>query len=197
MSSGGLEGRKRSNLRSLLSSSWTSATLLVLLFMSVMAQAWGLSLFGSRIDHAAFGSWSEAVGSIASSAAVIIAVGSLASDQRRRAEERRVARVNEITRVFCWLEPRLAETGGRLWILHFENHTNMVVTPWKVSIARDGLPPLVFANVEYGPIRPRTTEMLLDGLSDVGSAGQPRIEFEFTDADRQNWRSDDKGLHPA
>jgi len=195
MPSGGLDGRKRSNPRSVLSSPWTSATLLVLLFLSVMAQAWGLSLFGVRIDPDTFGSWSEAT--VASSSAVIIAVGSLAADQRRRAEERRVTRVNEITRVYCWLEPRRGTTGGDLWVLHFENHTNTVVAPWHVRIARVGLPPLVLANDVYGPIRPRTTEMLLDGLGDAGPTGQPRLEFEFTDADRQKWRSDHEGLRSA
>ena len=101
----------RRRLLSSWSSPWATTTLAVFCLLLLSLQFWHLSIFGSRINYQDSGSWAEMIGGIASALAVIVAVGSVANEQRRAAEERQAARVQELTSVYCWLEWGVMDNG--------------------------------------------------------------------------------------
>ncbi|MEV8634889.1 hypothetical protein AB0395_24860 [Streptosporangium sp. NPDC051023] len=178
--------------RRVLSSAWLSVTLLVLLLLSLSLQFWGLTLVGTRVDHDSAGSWGELVSGVASAVAVIVAVGTFASGQRRLEQEREAVRVAELTRVYCWLEPRLDHGSRRVWVLHFENHTSMPIFSWRVVIESE--PAVVLSGEKQGPVRPGATDLRVQALEGRGEETQPSLAFEFHDANGGKWRRSAHGI---
>lgn len=185
----GAESSWRRRLLASWSSPWTATTLAILCLLLLSLQFWHLSVFGSHINYQASGNWAEMTGGIASALAVIVAVGTVANEQRRAAEERRAARVQELTSVYCWLEWGVMDDGTHTWVLKFQNETRVPVLRWVVHMTPTrGPSELVFSSSTYGPIRPSSSEILVDELSGMAPELQPPLDFDFMDPSGAYWR---------
>jgi hypothetical protein len=113
------------------------AFLSLALIYSITLQLWGI-MPGEKIDYARFGTWSEAVAGIATSAAVIVALAGLywerTTSQITDAVRERIAQ----TAVFHWLTFKdIKDAGnrleGRIWDLRVQNSTNAPIYHWNVT----------------------------------------------------------------
>jgi hypothetical protein len=195
---GDSKGFWRSRLNAGYNSPWTTTVLLIVCLMLLSLQFWHLSLFGSRLDSQVAGTWGDMTSSVASAFAVIIAVGTVAVEQRRSARERTEARVRELTQVYCWIEWGLASDHTHTWVLKFQNETKVPIFKWLVHISPvPGAGKVVLSSSAYGPIRPSSTEMLVDELSGTAPELQPSLDFDFKDPSGSCWRrSADATLTP-
>jgi hypothetical protein len=126
-------------------------------------------------------------GSLASATAVIVAVTSLTAERRRYQDETRNQRIEQQTRVYAWLEPRLREsTSTRVWILRFENQTRVPIYDWTVRM--HGSSDAVLSSDELGPIRPGASDLELSSLAMRASGQEPRVTLEFTDVEGTRWQ---------
>ena len=179
-------------LRRVLQSSVTSTTLLVLLLGCVTLDMLGMRPFGPVIDYQKAGTWGDLVGGVAAAAAVIIAVRSFATETGRLDAERRRERLNELTAVYAWLEPRLDDqTDKRLWLLRFENQVRVPIYRWSVEF--EGIRKGTLRSQELGPIRPGASELLVDDLVDLQPVDQPALTFQFVDREGTTWRRGENG----
>jgi hypothetical protein len=178
-------------LRRVFSSVWISSTLAVALVLVLSLQAWGLQLFGQQFDYQKAASWGQVIAALAASIAIIVTVGSLQADRRRRDADRRRARHNELTQVFAWLEPRVGNDGMRTMLLSFENRTRIPIYEW--SIILDEGQQANIDSVSKGPIRPGASSLRLDFLSSADPAAEPRLTFQFVDVDGDRWRRQPTG----
>jgi hypothetical protein len=180
----------RSRLLAGWSSPWATTALLTICLLLLSLQFWHLSLFGSSVDYEHAGTWGDMISGVASAFAVIVAVGSVAAEQRRSAEERLKARVQELTSVYCWLEWGVSD-GTHTWIIRFQNETRVPILRWQVRmspVSGSQSAALIFASSALGPIRPGSSEILIDELSGTAPEFQPSLDFAFMDPSSAYWR---------
>jgi hypothetical protein len=168
-------------------SSWLTASLLVALVLLLALQLWGLRMFGTTIDYARAGTWGDMTGSLASSAAVIVAVAGLTSTRRRYEQDARASRVEQQTRVYSWLEPRLRQNNDkRVWILRFENQTQVPIYEWKILLSDNS--DATLSSSDLGPIRPGSSDLEISSLRAVRPGKEPKLTLEFVDVEGTRWR---------
>src|ERR1022692_3352015 len=174
------------------SSPWVATSAVVAALLLLSMQLWHISLFGPAIDYKLSGNWAEMIGGVASALAVIVAVSSIAAEQRRATEEKTAARIQELTRIYCWLEWGVGSDRKHAWVLKFQNENRVPVFKWQVQI--DGVVSVYFESSHYGPIRPDSSEILVNELAGVAPDQQPSIVFDFIDPSGACWRRPAEGM---
>ena len=89
-----------------------------------------------------------------------------------------------------------AGLNGASWItariprvLKFQNETRVPILKWVVRLSPiHGSSELVFSSLSYGPIRPSSSEILVDELSGTAPELQPSLDFDFMDPSGAHWR---------
>jgi hypothetical protein len=130
------------------------------------------------------------VGTFGSAVAVIVAVGSLVSEQHRFEGERRRLDIDQRTRIYAWLEPRSTDSGYRVWLLRFENQTSVPIYEWTVEL---GSPDLQLRSDTLGPIRPGASELQVTSLAGTPVGSEPKLTLEFVDSAQVRWRREPSG----
>jgi hypothetical protein len=176
--------RSGKRTRRLTPSWWMVASLGGIAAVSLSLDAWGLRPWGGTIDYLRFGTWNEFLAGGATLAAVLVALGGMATERRRVNEELERLRDRELTQVFAWLSPRRQPSGSTYWYLSFENNTGMPVYEWVVHFS-DGQQH-VCGRIN-GPVRPHSSMLLLPDFSGVASSAMPRLDLAFTDSLERSW----------
>jgi hypothetical protein len=159
-------------------------------------ELFGLRLFGAGIDPVAFGDLASWAQSIATVAAVIVALRQISHERLARLADLERSRIRERTQVYCWLTFKESEPVG--WYLYFNNLTPAPINTWVLRVfeEEDGNEPLgTFDGRAIHPILPGFSERRT--LFDATSLTRPRCRLDFVDAVGRCWRrSSDGDLDP-
>ncbi|MGH9969761.1 MAG: hypothetical protein ACREBG_18480 [Pyrinomonadaceae bacterium] len=165
---------------------WVVVILLTVALLYVLTlNLWGLRPWGKTIDYARFGTWSNAISGIGTTAAVIVA---LAAQYWQRTSQRATEAaqlLQEEVAVFQWLTSKEIRDAndklvGRVWDVKIQNSTVAPIYKWKVVLGagmddvcnylkRPLLPGENFFNVpsldNTEPIKAPETTLIFEGHS--------------------------------
>ncbi len=162
----------------------------VLFLLSLSLHLWDLKPWGSKIDYRKAGPWADLITGLGTLFTAFVAFGGIYLENRRaRAAEEALERKFN-TQIYSWLEPRLIE-GKREWLLCFENNVGVPIYEWMITLV--GLDKELSSS-QLGPIRPKSSEMILDELRGMEHAAIPKVRFSFTDPTGTVWTRTEGGL---
>jgi hypothetical protein len=176
---------------------WATIVILVLALLYVITlDLWGLSLWGNAVDYIRFGTWSGAIASIGTTAAVIVAFTAWywqrASQQS--AEAKRLVEME--TAVFQWLTSKEVRDDDdnlvrRLWDLRIQNSTIAPIYHWKISFFSESGH---LCNYLKRPLLPGENVFNLPVLDNVEPSQAPEPTLSFEGSSGRIWIRTSRGL---
>lgn len=170
---------------------------LVVLVLGLLAlDAWGLQLFhGSGIDYTRFGTWSDFVAGVFTTAAVLVALGAVLNDQRTRDADARKQTDAEQTSLFSWLESEeILEQGSRKvlrinWDVQVRNTTGSPVYDWVLIVG-----PEHRCRHSHGALIPGDRLFNMPELDGAAIVDVPEPMLTFRDRDGRVWTRSARGV---
>jgi hypothetical protein len=169
--------------------------LLILLGWLIIANYWGLTIFGSVVDHTKFGTWGQMVSAIGTTIAFLIGFWNLyyQRSQYNTAEKRR--KEEEETSVYIWIsiieeKDEVGNHVGWQYDLNVQNATKFPISKWlvKFSSRTEHL-----CNFQKKPLIPGENVFNLTFFDDIEPNTLPESEIIFESKMKKTWNRKSTG----
>ncbi len=162
----------------------------------ILLNRWGVHLWSTPIDYTRFGTWSEAIAGLATTAAVIVALATLLWQQAAQRSSELTRKLEAETAVFQWLTSKEVRDEsdnliGRLWDVRIHNSTVAPIYQWKIHF--ETISEHLCSNTKR-PLLPGDNVFNLPFLDGLEPSKMPEPTLTFRGSSERYWARSASGL---
>lgn len=165
------------------------ATLALALITAILLGAWGLQVWGDKVNYDRLATLGNAISGPATFLAFGVAVVAIVIERIQIRDENRRLADERATAVVFWLSVQLIKfPDGRemfQWAIETDNATSAPIFQWRLSI--DGLPSAKVCNHTKRPLLPGANTINVKELEGTLPNAMPQAKLTFMDRHGRVW----------